>query len=277
MAFILGAVIGAGASLIGGAMASSAAERASNAQASASDRAANLQKESADKAVALQREMYLKNLELNAPFREAGLTAQNRLLDYLGLSGRTTAPGYGSATGNFTLDKFKADPGYAFRLSEGLKGLNANAAVRGGLISGNAIKAATAYGQELGSQEYQNAFNRYYKERENMLTPLQSLTGTSQTVSSTLGSSGQNYAGDVTNTLSNYATRAGANYENAGAARASGYLGGAQAWNSALGGVSNALSGGLTNAYMYGNYGAPAFNSAAYAAAGYPMPPVRPA
>jgi hypothetical protein len=265
MAFILGAVIGAGASLIGGAMASSAAERASSAQASASDRAAQLQKETADKAIALQKEMYLKNLELNAPFREAGLTAQNRLLDYLGLSKNTSAPGYGSATGNFTLDKFKADPGYAFRLSEGLKGLNANAAVRGGLISGNAIKAATAYGQELGSQEYQNAFNRYYKERENMLTPLQSLTGTSQTVSSTLGSSGQNYAGDVSNTLSNYATRAGANYENAGAARASGYLGGANAWNQALGGATNALTRGMTNAYMYGSGASPY----SYGAGGY--------
>lgn len=263
MAFITAALIGAGASLIGGMMAGSSAEKAASSQASASDRAALLQKETADKALALQKEMYLKNLELNAPFREAGLTAQNRLLDYLGLSGRTTAPGYGSATGGFTLDKFRADPGYAFRLSEGLKGLNANAAVRGGLISGNALRAATAYGQDLGSQEYQNAFNRYYKERENMLTPLQSLTGTSQTVSSTLGGQGQDYATNASSTLSNYATRAGQNIENAGAARASGYLGAANAWNQALGGASNALTRGMTNAYMYGS------NPYSYGAGGY--------
>lgn len=275
MAFITAALIGAGASLVGGMLAGSSAERAAGAQASASDRAALLQKETADKALALQKEMYLKNLELNAPFREAGLTAQNRLLDYLGLSGRTTAPGYGSATGAFTMDKFKADPGYAFRLSEGLKGLNANAAMRGGLISGNALKAATAYGQDLGSQEYQNAFNRYYKERENMLNPLQSLTGTAQTVSGTLGGAGQDYASNASSTLSNYAARAGANIENAGAARASGYLGAANAWNQALGGVGNALTRGITNSYMYGG-GAPSFDTAAYAASGYPLPVPRP-
>jgi hypothetical protein len=148
-------------------------------------------------------------------------------------------------------------------LSEGLKGLNANAAVRGGLISGNALRAATAYGQDLGSQEYQNAFNRYYKERENMLNPLQSLTGTAQTVSGTLGGQGQDYATNASSTLSNYATRAGQNIENAGAARASGYLGAANAWNQAIGGASNALSRGMTNAYMYGS------NPYSYGAGGY--------
>lgn len=243
MAFILGAVIGAGASLIGASMASNAAQKAADTQAASSD-----------KAVKLQREMWLKNLELNAPFREAGLSAQNRLLDYLGLSKNTGAEGYGSATGEFTLDKFKADPGYAFRLSEGMKGLNANAAARGGLISGNALKAATAYGQELGSQEYQNAFNRYYKEREAMLNPLQSLTGAAQTTSSELGRAGQSYA-----------TNASQNIENAGAARASGYLGGANAWNQALGGASNALTRGMTNAYMYGSGASPY----SYGAGGY--------
>lgn len=263
MAFITAAIIGAGASLLGGAMASSAAERAAGAQASASEKAALLQKQSADKALALQKEMWLKNLELNSPFREAGLTAQNRLLDYLGLSKNTGAAGYGSATGGFTLDKFRADPGYAFRLSEGLKGLNANAAVRGGLISGNALRAATAYGQEMASQEYQNAFNRYYKERDAMLNPLQSLMGAAQTASSELGRSGQNYASGASDTLGNYAMRAGQNYENAGAARASGYLGGANAWNQALGGVSNALTRGMTNAYMYGS------NPYSYGAGGY--------
>lgn len=254
MAFITAALIGAGASLIGGAMAGSAAEKAAGAQASASDR-----------AVALQREMYLKNLELNKPFREAGLTAQNRLLDYLGLSGNTKAAGYGSAMQPFTMTSFEADPGYKFRLSEGLKALDAQAAARGGLISGNALRAATAYGQDLGSQEYQNAFNRYYKEREARLNPLQSLLGAAQTTSGELGRAGQTYA-----------TNAGQDIQAGGAARASGYLGSANAWNQAIGGASNALSRGMTNAYMYGNYGAPSFDTAAYAASGYPLPPVRP-
>ncbi|CAB4134345.1 hypothetical protein UFOVP266_49 [uncultured Caudovirales phage] len=244
MAFILGAVIGAGASLIGASMASSAAQKAADTQAASSD-----------KAVALQREMYLKNLELNKPFREAGLTAQNQLLTYLGLNKDTSAPGYGAATGGFTPEKFTADPGYAFRLKEGLKGLNASAAAKGGMISGNALKAAMEYGQDLGSQEYQNAFNRYYKEREAMLTPLQSLTGTAQTTSSELGTAGQRYA-----------STAGQNIENAGAARASGYTGAANAWNRGLEGAANAFTRGMTNNYWYGGGGGSPYT---YGAGGY--------
>jgi hypothetical protein len=214
-------------------MASQGAQSAADAQASA-----------AAKSLKLQKQMWLKNLELNAPFREAGLTAQNRLLDLLGLSNRTDAAGYGSAMQPFTMDKFQADPGYAFRLSQGLKGLDATAAARGGLISGNALRAATEYGQKMGSDEYQNAFNRYYAERNAMLNPLQSLLGGGQTASAELGRSAQSYANSGAQAL-------GAE----GAARASGYLGAANAWNQALGGASNAFARGMTNNYMYGNYG----------------------
>jgi hypothetical protein len=242
MAFIVGSIIGAGASLLGGYMASQGAQSAADAQA-----------RSAKKAQELQREMWLKNLELNAPFRAAGLKAQNSLLDYLGLSGRTGAEGYGEGAQSFTMDKFKADPGYAFRMSEGLKALDANAAARGGLISGNALRAAEDYGQNAASGEYQNAFNRYYAERNAKLNPLQSLLGVGQSASQALGSAGQNYA-----------TNAGGDIMAGGAARASGYLGGANAWNQALGGVGNALSRGMVNSYMYGQN-----NPYSYGAGGY--------
>jgi hypothetical protein len=52
------------------------------------------------------------------------------------------------------------DPGYQFRLSEGLKALQASQAAKGGLVSGGALKALEGYGQGLASQEYQNAYAR---------------------------------------------------------------------------------------------------------------------
>ena len=169
------------------------------------------------------------------------MTAQNKLLDYLGLS-----PGAsGKYAGDFTAADFNAnqDPGYAFRLSEGLKGLNANAAARGGLISGNALKAATQYGQDMGSQEYQNAFNRYQVNRSNALNPLQSLSGGAQTATNAIGQAGQNYA-----------TNAGNAYMGAGNARASGYVGSANAWNSALSGGINAYNqNNLINSFTNSN------------------------
>jgi hypothetical protein len=129
---------------------------------------------------------------------------------------------------DFSMADYQADPGYAFRLSEGMKGLNATAAARGGLISGNALRAATQYGQEMGSQEYQNAYNRYQTNRSNQLNPLQSLMGASQTATNAMGQAGQNYA--------NQASEA---YMGAGNARASGYVGSANAWNQALGNTTN--------------------------------------
>jgi len=231
MAFIIGAVIGAGASLIGGAMASSAASKAAKTQA-----------KSADKATELQKQMYEEGVVRQKPFYEAGLTGQNRLMELLGLGGDPNAQGYGSAMRPFGMSDFQADPGYAFRMKEGLKSLDQQAAARGGLISGNALRAAQQYGQDLGSQEYQNAYNRYQTNRTNVLNPLQSLLGQAQSTANTLGTSGQNYATNAGNTMMT-----------AGAARASGYTGSADAWNRALGGAAGTIVSGLNANQMYGS------------------------
>ena|SRR3990167_802433 len=74
----------------------------------------------------------------------------------------------------FGLDQFKTEPGYQFRLAEGIRGISQGAAGRGGLGS-NALRAFTEYGQNLGSQEYGNAFNRYQTEWGNKINPLQYL------------------------------------------------------------------------------------------------------
>ena len=233
MAFIIGAVIGAGASLIGGAMASSAASKAAKTQA-----------QSADKATELQRQMYEEGVVRQKPFYEAGIAGQNRLMELLGMGGDPNAQGYGSAMRPFGMSDFQADPGYAFRMKEGLKSLDQQAAARGGLISGNALRAAQQYGQDLGSQEYQNAYNRYQTNRTNVLNPLQSLLGQAQSTANTLGTSGQNYATNAGNTMMA-----------AGAARASGYTGSADAWNRALGGAAGTINSNMMYNQMFGNGG----------------------
>lgn len=226
-----GSILGAGASLIGGAMASSAADKAAKTQA-----------RSADKATALQTRMYDEGVAREKPFYEAGITAQNRLMDVLGLSGNTTAQGYGSGMKPFGMEDFKADPGYNFRMSEGLKALDQQAAARGGLISGNALRGAQQYGQDLGSQEYQDAYNRYRTNRSDVLTPLQSILGQGQTTASELGRTGANYA-----------SNAGTTMMAAGNARASGYTNSADSWNRALGGASNTINSNMLYNQMFGN------------------------
>jgi len=190
----------------------------------ASKKAAGIQAESADRATELQREMFERNVELQAPFREAGLSAQNRLLDYLGLSEGAG----GKYAKDFSMQDFQQDPGYAFRMSEGLKALDRTAAARGGLLSGAALRGATRFGQDMASQEYTNAFNRYQTNRANQLNPLQSLMGAGQTA-----------AGNVAGAGTSFANQAGQNYMNAANARASGYVGSANAWSNALGNAYN--------------------------------------
>ena len=82
----------------------------------------------------------------------------------------------------------------------------------------------------MGSQEYTNAFNRYQTERQARLNPLQSLAGVGQTSVAQLGQAGQTMATGV--------GEAGAA---AAQARASGYMG-----------TANALTQGLTGYLNYG-------------------------
>jgi len=123
-----------------------------------SSQASKAQQRAASQATDAQTAMFERQVELQEPFREAGLKGQNRLLEYLGLGGDVNAPGYGKyATAEFGMDKFQADPGYAFRMSEGMKALERSAAARGGLLSGANLKNTQRFGQDLASQEYQNA------------------------------------------------------------------------------------------------------------------------
>ena len=129
------------------------------------------------------------------------------------------------------MSDFEQDPGYGFRMSEGLKALDRTAAARGNLLSGATLKGAQRYGQDLGSQEYQNAFNRYQTNRSNLLNPIQSLAGVGQTSTTQGITAGNNYATNV----GNLGMNAAGDQANAG-------LAAAQANRSAYGTIGNAFS-----------------------------------
>lgn len=133
---------------------------------------------------------------------------------------------FGKYARDFGMSDFQADPGYAFRLAEGQKALERTAAARGGLLSGAALKAATRYGQEAGSQEFTNAFNRYQTNRANQLNPLQSLANQAQTSANTIGSAAGQYGSNVGNL-----------YLGQGEAQGNALLAGARARGSAYQGI----------------------------------------
>jgi hypothetical protein len=206
--------------------------------AKASSSAASKQADAANRATDVQNAQYEQTRQDQMPWLEAGKTALNKLIPLTDYQ-------------KFDMSKFEADPGYGFRLDEGMKALERSAAARGGLLSGATGKNLLRYGQQMGSQEYQNAFNRYQAERAAQLQPLQSLAGVGQSAANTLGTTGANYANSVGNLMTSGA-----------AAQAAGQVGTANAINSGLGTYLNYNQGNnLVNALNQnragygGNYG----------------------
>ena len=217
---VASALIGGAAALGGGLIASRGAKRAARAQERA-----------AQSAEQTQREMFERQLELQEPFRQAGMTAQQQIMQLLGIGGDASMPGFGSMARPFGQQDFEQDPGYAFRQAEGMKALERSAAARGGLMSGAQMKGIQRFGQDLASQEYGNAFNRFQIERAARLNPLQSLMGAGQSATNVMtGAAGQAGQG------------IGQMQLGAGQARASGYVGGANALAGALQGVGQAAA-----------------------------------
>lgn len=174
--------------------------------ADASGNAADAQVASANQADATQRYMFDQSAKLNEPWRNAGVDALDKIRSVLGIGGR-----------KYTMDDLQQDPGYQFRFNEGQKALERSAAARGGLLSGRTGKELTRYGQEYAANEYGNIYNR-----------LASVAGLGQASARDMGSAAMNAGTNSANIAMN-----------AGNARASGYIGQA---NAITGGVGSGLS-----------------------------------
>jgi hypothetical protein len=163
MSFVAVAV--GGAALVGTVAASAI-------QSSAAKKAAKTQAESADESTQLQREMYQQQREDIAPWRQAGMRALPQLEEMIAQGPGApfrAPPGLDPRRFQFTAptaDTLRLDPGFQFRLKTGMEALEGTAAQRGGLLSGGAMRAAMALGQDMGSQEYGNAYNRALGENQ---------------------------------------------------------------------------------------------------------------
>jgi hypothetical protein len=147
--------------------------------------------------------IYKEQQALQEPWRAAGVEALNKL--------RSPEMQFTP----FSADKFQADPGYGFRLSEGMKAIDRTAAARGGLLSGATLKGAQRYGQDLASQEFQNAYNRYNTDYNMRLGPLQTLAGYGQSATNNLTNTTGTYGANQAETLANRGNIGASSYLNA--------------------------------------------------------------
>jgi hypothetical protein len=242
--------------------------QAAKAQKTAANRAADATRDAADQSIAAQERMFDRQVELQEPFRQTGLTAQNRMMALLGIGQDRTAPDFGKYAGDFGMGDFQADPGYGFRLSEGMKALERSAAARGGLLSGATLKGITRFGQDTASGEYMNAFNRYQTNRSNQLNPLQSLMGAGQTSTNALSSAAQQTGAGMGSTYMGMGAGLAGAQMAGGAARASGYTGMANSINS---GITNAMSLGMQYPLYQSQIGLNAARTGYYNRGGNPV------
>lgn len=192
--------------------------------AAASRKAGKVQEQAAKDAAEERRQALARQEELSRPFRETGLEAQNALARMSGLGPDTGAADYGAFGRQFGAQDLAMDPGYGFRLREGTKELDRRLAAGGRMFSGGALKAGQQYGQELASQEYSNAFNRAMQLRAERANALAGLYGGGLQATTGFGQD----VGESARTVGDLMT-------SGAAARASGYVGAANALNQALG------------------------------------------
>lgn len=103
------------------------------------------------------------------------------------------------------------DPALDYRISQGVRGLDASAAAQGGLFSSGHGRDVTAFGQEQASQEMQKASDRYrqdraqaYGEYAGMLSERQSRRAQQAGIMGNVAGLGMQGLGNLSSQRSNY-------------------------------------------------------------------------
>lgn len=197
-----------------------------------------------------------------APYMQTGSGAAGQLNYLLGQGSQTnpdgtpisnSAGGYGSLNQQFNADTFKSmSPAYQFQLQQGAQGTLNNDASGQGALSGSALKDLQSYNQNFANTSFNNAFNQYQSQQNNVFSRLSNLA----TLGSSAGSNSTTGAGQFSGQI-------GSTLGSIGASQAAGTVGSANALSGAIQGGANAfygqnalnqiLSGGST--VKYGNPG----------------------
>lgn len=234
MAFF-SAAVGAGGAILGGLIGNRGAKNAANAQQQAAQRQIESNERITQMGIDAQEKILNRQIAQQEPFRNIGVNALTQ-------ASSQVMPG-GEFARDFGMSDFQADPGYSFRLKEGMKTLENSAAARGGLLSGNTLRATQKFGQDLASEEYRNAYNRFQTNRTNRLNPLFQLGGVGQIANNQVGNSISQQGSAMNSLYGNLGQNNSQAIGAAGEARASGYLGQANSLNKSIGGVLNAFEG----------------------------------
>lgn len=221
----IGAVATAGATVYGANKASKTQERAARDAGERSDRQFDISRQDQLALLAQQRED-------QAPYRQAGTNSLARIM-------AGTADG-GEFSQKFSLRTFEQDPGYAFRQSEGERAIGRAAAASGNSYSGATLKALARFNSGLADQEFSDAYGRFEGEKTSKFNRLASLAGIGQTATNATQQAGTNAYGNIGAWGNANAANVGRLMQDAGEARASGYVATSNAIGQGIKGLANA-------------------------------------
>jgi len=166
----------AAAAVVGGYMASEASKKAAGTQA-----------EAGQAAMASQERMLQQQQALNEPYRAAGLTALDRLIQGVAPGGEFATP--------FKMEESQAQQ---FATKEALAAMQNQMAVGGQGLSTNAIVGAGKTAADIASQYEGQAYNQWLTSRQQDLAPLQNIATLGQAAASgqaaNIGQAGTNIA-----------------------------------------------------------------------------------
>ena len=146
--------------------------------------------------------IYNQQLGYQAPYQAAGVGAVNQL------AGMTPY-----LTHQFNAADLQAGlaPNYDFMLQQGQQANQRAANVGGGALGGNALTGLNQYTQNYAGNAYQNAFNNYQNQRQNIYSDLAGIAGIGQTANTGAGTAGTNYGTGITNLNTSLANAQSAN------------------------------------------------------------------
>lgn len=245
----IGAIAGIGSSIVGGIMGANAAHNAAKAQQEAAKAAADYIKGNAKQATDFQNTEWTGQQANEQPFLQAGQGAVTSLADLMKPGGELFQNWDKTFTAPTDVTE-QNDPGFQFRLKEGTDALRNAASATGTLGSGATDAALLKYGQDYGSNEYQNVYNRafgqyqqgyneFQQNQANKYNRLMGLTGVGQNAAGQLGQEGSAAAGNMSNILLNSANGVASQLNSQGAAKASGIMGANNAWQGMIGGLTS--------------------------------------
>jgi hypothetical protein len=194
---------------------------AANAQNQATQMAMIAQAQQAEQARQALQQGQQQATAAYQPYQQFGTEATNRLAVLMGLR---PGEGSGSIMEQPTINQLQMDPGYAFREQQGMQAVNRSAAAQAGLQSGAALKAAQRFGQDLGSQEYGNAYARFMANRANQIGLLQNAGQTGFGAAQGVGNAAVNTGTNIAQNYQQLGQGLGQGYANIGAANASSYM-----------------------------------------------------